>query len=157
MNQIQGFWGFFFLKIRVFLSWHNCPKHHCGKTLHKVEKIDFCCTGEKLKSGRFQRQRFRSVWNVEPDERPSPKMSPLTFRRGAQHSLSFSNECQKMLTELFLQLPHSCGTSDQTVPEVPVHAALVEGWSLLTSRALLQKVSVIAVLKSGCLIQSNNK
>lgn len=42
-----------------------------------------------------------------------------------------------------------CGASDPTVPEVPVHAALVEGWSLLTSRALLQKVSVILVLKSS--------
>lgn len=52
---------------------------------------------------------------------------------------------------------HSCGTSDKTVPEVPVHAALVGGWSLRTFRALLQKVSVIVVLKSGCLIPQLEK
>lgn len=52
-----------------------------------------------------------------------------------------------MLTELFL-----IATSDETVSEVSDHAALVEGWSLLTFSALFQKVSVIVVLKSGCLI-----
>lgn len=66
-----------------------------------------------------------------------------------------------MLTELFLQLVTmliAAGTvvEHQRRPEVSVQAALVEGCSLLTFRALLQKVSVIVVLKSGCLIQSNN-